>query len=51
MFEATSRLRIVENYKIFLGYSLVYLFPFLYNIFLPFFTLIVSFLCLPDVYL
>ena len=32
------------------GYSLVYFFPFLYNIFLPFCTLFISFLCLPDVY-
>ena len=38
----------LENHKIFLGYSLVYLLPFLYIIFLPFFILFVSFLCLPD---
>ena len=36
---------------IFLGYSLVYLFPFLYIIFLHFCTLFVSFLCLSDMYI
>ena len=40
----------VENKRIFLGYSLVYSLPFLYNIFLPFCTLFISFLCLLDVY-
>ena len=39
----------VENQRIFFGYSLIYSLPFLYNIFLPFCTLFISFLCLPDV--
>ena len=40
----------VEKHRIFLGYSLVHLLPFLYIIFLPFYILFVSFLCLPDLY-
>ena len=41
----------VENHRIFLGYSLVYLLHFLYIIFLHFCTLFVSFLCLLNVYI
>ena len=40
----------VEDHRIFLVYSLVYLLSLLYIIFLPFCTSFVSFLCLPDVY-
>ena len=40
----------VENHRIFLGYYLVYLLPFLHIIFLPFCILFVSFLCLSDLY-
>ena len=43
-------IQLVENQRIFLGYSLVYFLSLLYNIFLHFCTLFISFLCFPDVY-